>query len=335
MLHVVISTSAAARLAAAERFLARHPPSTEIIVVGASRGAADDLVRGLAQRRGATFGLARFSLTELAARVATTLAGERTTMPGTHATTEAMAARVAFEAVHAKELTHFSPVARMPGFPRALARTLHELRLAGIPVASLASASASASAGGGSADLAVLLERFEAELDRAAIDDRALLFTTAAEAWRPENVPWTDAPALLIDITIDSRSEETFIRAIADRSPSTLATMPEGDARARAAFEAMGATFTTEPDAAGPASDLTALRRHVFTNDKPPLRERSGEVRLFSAPGEGREAVEMVRRALDEAEAGVPFDEMAVILRAPQHYVGLLEHAAARGGVPM
>src|SRR5204863_6225446 len=43
----------------------------------------------------------------------------------------------------------------------------------------------------------------------------------------------------------------------------------------------------------------------------------------------------IARRVLDEAERGVPFDEMAIILRAPQLYVGLIEHAGARGGVPV
>jgi hypothetical protein len=73
----------------------------------------------------------------------------------------------------------------------------------------------------------------------------------------------------------------------------------------------------------------------VFTIDRPPIRERAGDVSLFSAPGEGREAVEIVRRVLDEAARGVPFDEMAVFLRAPQQYLGLLEHACARGDVPV
>ena len=65
------------------------------------------------------------------------------------------------------------------------------------------------------------------------------------------------------------------------------------------------------------------------------MREPAGDVRLFSAPGEGREAVEIVRRVLDEAARGVPFDEMAVFLRTPQQYLGLLEHACARGDVPV
>src|SRR4029079_7901627 len=84
-----------------------------------------------------------------------------------------------------------------------------------------------------------------------------------------------------------------------------------------------------------PDSDLGTLRRFVFTMDRPIERQRAGDVTLFSAPGEGREAVEIIRRVLDEAERGVPFDEMAVVLRAPRQYLGLLEHASARGGVPM
>ena len=44
-------------------------------------------------------------------------------------------------------------------------------------------------------------------------------------------------------------------------------------------------------------------------------------MRLFSAPGEGRESVEIARRILDEARAGVPFDEMAVFVRSPRDYV--------------
>ncbi|HZW75968.1 MAG TPA: hypothetical protein VFF43_20625, partial [Caldimonas sp.] len=72
----------------------------------------------------------------------------------------------------------------------------------------------------------------------------------------------------------------------------------------------------------------------MFTIERPPQRSRSGDVVLFSAPGEGRESIEIVRRMLDEAERGVRFDEMAVFLRTPGHYLGLLEHACHRGGVP-
>src|SRR6185503_16709714 len=36
-----------------------------------------------------------------------------------------------------------------------------------------------------------------------------------------------------------------------------------------------------------------------------------------------------------EARRGLPFDRMAIALRAPQHYGGLLEHALERAGVPV
>jgi ATP-dependent helicase/nuclease subunit B len=76
------------------------------------------------------------------------------------------------------------------------------------------------------------------------------------------------------------------------------------------------------------------LRRHIFELDPPPERTRTGDVRLFSAPGEAREALEIARRVLDEAAAGVRFDEIAVCLRSSQHYVGLLEHAFGRAAIP-
>ena len=45
---------------------------------------------------------------------------------------EAVATRAAFEATRDAALQYFAPVAATPGFPRALARTLQELRLAKI-----------------------------------------------------------------------------------------------------------------------------------------------------------------------------------------------------------
>src|SRR6185436_4725695 len=132
MLRAVISTSAAVRLDAARQFLERLPPAAEVVIVGATRGAADDFVRTIARRTGATFGLSRFGLTELAARAAGSLLAGARRAPATQGGAEAVAARAVFDAVTAGELEYFTPVASMPGFPKALARTIHELRLAGI-----------------------------------------------------------------------------------------------------------------------------------------------------------------------------------------------------------
>ena len=145
MIHVIVSTSALARLTRARERLAKYSPAAELVIVGASRGAADDFGRAIARGQRATFGLARFSLLELAARAAvsrfavTGRAGSPAMTPGTQAGMEAAAARAVFDATSAGDLAYFTPVASTPGFPKALARTLHELRLAGIAPSRLAS----------------------------------------------------------------------------------------------------------------------------------------------------------------------------------------------------
>ena len=329
-MRIVTSTSAAARLAEARRFLQSQPSSAEVVIVGASRGAADDLARRLAAERGATFGITRFSLTELAARAAAVhLAGVRRT-PATNTGAEAAAARAVFGAVAAGEVEYFGPVARTPGFPKALARTVHELRLAGVSVADLVDGNRAAR------DVGHLLERIEEQLRQASTTDRAELFRLAARACDDGQVRWAALPVVLLDVPLDSNAERAFAGALVRRSPAVLVTVPEGDATALEALRSFGPPDAIEiaDDPAGQETDLANLRRFVFTADRPAPRRRAGDVSLFSAPGEGREAVEIVRRALDEAARGVPFDEMAVFLRTPQQYLGLLEHACARGGVP-
>jgi len=329
MLFIVTSASAAARLERARRFLQSHPSPAEVAIVGASRGAADDLARRLAVEGGATFGVTRFSLSELAARAAAVqLAGVRRA-PGTQTGAEAAAARAVFDAVAAGELEYFGPVARMPGFPKALARTVHELRLAGLDPADMEVRNA------GARDIGHLLQRIEHQLADASITDRAELFRLAAAACDAGTVRWTMLPVVLLDVPLDSSAERAFVAALVKRSPAVLATVPEGDETALTALRALApAVVEAADDPTARETDLANLRRFVFTAERPTPRQRAGDVCLFSAPGEGREAVEIVRRVLDEAARGVAFDEMAVFLRTPRQYLGLLEHACARGSVP-
>ncbi len=352
-MRIITSTSAAARLEAAREFLGGRHPASERIIVAASRGAADDLARAIARRSGSTFGITRFSFTELAARAAAAQPAADRRVAGTQAGAEAIAARAVFDALAAGELGYFDPVARLPGFPKALARTLHELRLAGIAGDRLTTKPGSAwqtaspetagnvGLGDGSADLAVLLTRVDNELARAGVNDRAALLRLAAAACRAGQVRWATLPLLLLDVPLDSRAEQEFAAALIAASPDVLATVPDGDRSTLDALSAGGRDIVIadcglpNADAIAGVSDLDCLRRYVFQAERPPERQRAGDVMLFSAPGEGREAVEIVRRALDEAGRGVPFDEMAVFLRTPQQYLGLLEHACARAGVPV
>jgi len=129
MLQTFQSSSAAERFGAAGAFVERFPTATEVLIVGASRDAADDLARRVTAARMATFGLHRASLTQLVVRFAAEEMARLGVAPATALGAEAVAARVSFEALWERALAYFASVARFPGFARALAASLGELRL--------------------------------------------------------------------------------------------------------------------------------------------------------------------------------------------------------------
>ena len=81
--NVLVSASAAERLAEARRFVASHQAGVRVLIVGASRGAADDLAREVSVALPATFGIQRLTLTQLAARTAIVALAERGVTPST------------------------------------------------------------------------------------------------------------------------------------------------------------------------------------------------------------------------------------------------------------
>src|SRR5499425_489820 len=169
MLELLQSASGADRLRAASEFLAEFSPGTEVLIVAASRGAADDLVRRISNRRSATFGLHRFTLTRLAAPALAARGLATCTQLGA----EAVAARATFDALAGDRIPYFAPVARCPGFSRSLAATAAELRGAGVAAAQLTGTPAVA-------QLCMLLAGYEAQLERAALADRAALLRAAS-----------------------------------------------------------------------------------------------------------------------------------------------------------
>jgi len=366
--HVVESAAVEERLQAARAFVKSLGPAAEVLVVGATREAADDLAREISAQGGATFGLHRLSLVQLAVRCATAELARRGRAPITALGLEALTARVTFEARDAGALPYFGVVARFPGFAPALAATLTELRQAGV------GADHVAHAGGAAArEVADLLRRFEAHLDSAGVADRAALFDLGAGAAESGEV---DAlrrlPIVLLDVSIEAQVERRFVAALTAISPAVLITVAAGDEATRASVEAIfahppanapprAALGTGAPTAAndqaatmsdddlaspgvggngdsggGAAEDtgLTRVRAYLFADAVPPAAGAPGDVVFFSAPGEGREVVEIARLVLDRAREGIPFDRMAILLRAPAAYWSLLEAALTRAGIP-
>jgi len=210
-MRAIKSASAEVRQREARRFLDQFPPGDEVLLLGASRGAVDDLARAIAVDKGATFGLHRLSFTQLAARLAAAALAVQGQAPASGLGHEAVAARAAFEAAHDEALEYFAPVSNTPGFPKALARTLLELRLAGVASAPLGALRRSGR------DLAELLDRVDTLMIEAGTSDRASLFATATKALSPQpsalspGMVWTAMPTLLLDVPFDSDAESTFL----------------------------------------------------------------------------------------------------------------------------
>jgi ATP-dependent helicase/nuclease subunit B len=322
-LRVCVSASAADRLSCARETIQACAPGTRVLIVGASRGAADDLARSVAAAAPATFGLQRLSLTQLAAKTAILTLASDGLASSTWLGTEAVAARVAFDATREGSLAYFGAVSRTPGFPRALARTLQELRLADVRAGQLAPLPLAGP------DLADLLGRIEASFTSASTADRAELLRAAART--VAKTPTAEV-VVLLDLPFEHAAERELVRAVIDSAESALATIAHGDSEGIAYLERIGGVVDSRESVG--AGDLACLRRFLFTPGAlPSERELDGSLTVFSAPGEGRESVEIARRILSEARRGRRFDEMAILVRSPHSYFGLLEHALTRAGV--
>ena len=333
-LGIVCSPSAGSRLEAAHQFINAFAPSDELLIVGETRDAVDDFAREIVTRRGALFGLYRFSLRQLASTLAATELARRGLAVASPLSTEAVSARSAFESLASNGLDYLAPVARLRSIGQTLAATLGDLRDADVDLASLDDH------GARGADVSVLARRFDEQLSQADLVDRSVLFRLAARSARGNVAGPIGGPLLLLDVAIRDEVTRRLVQALCGRASHALATVPEGDDRSLSALtEVPGAQ--TKPPSPPPrvrdADDLERVRRYLFASERlpepSPRSDGDPAVRFFSAPGENRECVEIARAALREAANGVPFDRMAILVRAPELYSGLVETALTRAGI--
>src|ERR1700756_1934646 len=130
--QILITARASERVEAARQWLRAITPSTPTLVLGPSQEAVDELLRKLAVERGALFAIDRLTLNRIAGLIAAPFMAENGLAPSAGLAGEAVAARTVFRMRGDPRLTYFEPIFDRPGFPGALARTLSELRLAGV-----------------------------------------------------------------------------------------------------------------------------------------------------------------------------------------------------------
>ena len=306
----------------AAAFLATHAGQSEILILAPTRAAASELAI-TAFDQGCQ-GIHSFTLIQLAANLAAQPMGRRGLAPISRLGIEAISTRIVHAAQHAKKLHYFSPVAQTPGFPHALAKTIAELRLQGIPAPDLASTGAPGQ------DLAYLMQLYERELEERSLADLPMLLGLAAEEASTRAHRFTGLPLLLVDLPVDSLSHERLLTALIEKSPAVLATVINGDEQAVASVLGVAAE---DLDAEPPTSTLDRVRTWLFSPEQPPTAPPDPEL-LFSAPGESLECVEIARRIRALAGEGVPFDRIAILLRNVEQYQPLVDEALRRAAVP-
>lgn len=201
--RIVIASSAEVRLDAARRAIAAHA-GDGVLVVASSRAAADELVLGATRAHGALVDVTRMSFAELATKLALPVLADRLASPSGALGIEAMVARATFDATEARDLAYFAPVADLPGFPRAAARTLTELQHAGIAPADLARVDRVGP------DLAALARRLAEQTSRAGAISRADVIATAAARLgaQPDVLP--SRHVLLLDVAVATAAERAL-----------------------------------------------------------------------------------------------------------------------------
>jgi len=325
--RVVTSAAAERRLAVAREYVAADR-SGEILIIAPTRGAADDLVRTTAVDSG-QLGIHRMSVIQLAGELATMSLARRGLVPVSALGVEALAARAIHAASRDAGLPFFAPVVSTPGFARALARTLLELRADGIGADRLIDLHDRGP------DLARLMAEYERQLEERALIDTPGLLGLAAEAAADPAHRLLGLPTVMLDLSPSNAGERHLLARVAEHAPSLLATMPFEDAGAREALTSIAAAeLETIVDDADDAHRLVRVRQHLFQSDVPPGGDDDPSVEFFSAPGEGRECVEIARRVVRLAAEGTPFDRVAILLRTPESYQALLEDALRRARIP-
>lgn len=317
------SAGAEQRLLRAREWLASRAAGEELLVVAASSEAAGDLLREAALAVGGAFGWHRATLPRLAASLATPALVASGLVPVAGLAAEAVVARLLHRLGGRGELGRYAPVCAGPGFARALARSLAELRHAGIEAPQLAG------------ELAQLLPAYDRELRESGLADRAAVLRLAAQAAADTATvhPWLGLPTLLLDVPVETGAERALVAALAARAPELVATVPAGDSASQRNLEHALATRARTIELVE-APSLQRLQTHLFEEAAPAPGEMDGGVVILSAPGESRECVEIARRLLAAAARGVPFDRMAVLLRSAEEYRPHLEEAFARARIP-
>ncbi|HET9215882.1 MAG TPA: PD-(D/E)XK nuclease family protein [Terriglobia bacterium] len=326
MHSVVTALSTQTRLDSAAAFVEQHS-GEEILLISHTRTAADEFVRSICKKTGGVFGVHRFTLPQLAFDLATEPLAEagKTFIAGV--ALEAMAARAIHACRTAGTLNWFDTVATTPGFFRALASTIAELRLNEIEIGVLRRA------GPAGLDLAGILKQFATSLEEASVADLAVAYREAMAVVAGQSFRYRGRPLVLLDLVPTTFLEQQMLRALGAAASSALATVHSRDV---ASLDCLKDALSAIPQTLSSVESrhaLDRLRANVFESTSP-TGDLDSSITFLSATDEGRECAEIARSILELARSGVRFDQMAIVLRNPGVYQPSIQDALRRAEIP-
>jgi len=321
--RLVTSLASHHRIAACAEFL--HSVSgQEVLIISATRLAADELARSFCLQHEGAVGIHRFSLGALAVEMASPRLADSGKAVLAGVAVDALAARAVQESRSKAPLTWFEPVANTPGFFRALAATLSELRMAGVDIDALRKS------GPAGTDLALLMADFDRYLADSGLADPSVIYQTAADAAARADYRYKAFPIVFLDVPVRTAAERRFIERLVAGAGHIFAAVHARDEKSVACFERLG--IRAEFLASDSSNALRRLRTQMFA---PSAVEGDADesVEFRSATDEARECVEVARAILAAADK-TPFDRTAILLRNPDSYQPLVEDALRRAGIP-
>lgn len=286
-------------------FVSRFAAAGPVLVLAPVRAAANEVA--LEACATALMGVRRLAFREFVLELSAGELNRRGLVPVGRFVREALAARVT--ALQRGDLTYLRPVAGFPGFPRALTATFEELRLNAVDPERLRAC------GESGPDLARLLEAYTRELSERRFADHAARVHLARDAFSAAYNSLRQTAVVALDLAPRSRLERELLASVMGA--------------ARIALD-----LRIAPDSAEPASSLESLQRYLFSGDAVPVREEDGSVVILSTSGEALECVEIARAIHAAAAEGVPFDQIAILLRSPERHQPLILEALRRAGIP-
>ena len=307
MLNCVYLTSYSELRRRAVDFVSRFSVAGPVLVLAPVRGAADEVA--FEACTAALMGVRRFAFREFVLELSASELNRRSLVPVGRFVREALAARITAQAIERGDLTYLRPVAGFPGFPRALTATFEELRLNAVDLDRLRAC------GESGADLAFLLDAYTRELSERGFADHAARVQLARDAFSAVYNTLRQTAVVALDLAPRSKLERDLLNSVLNAARAML-------------------DLHIAPAGAEPSSSLGSLQRYLFSNEPVPAREEDGSVVILSTSGEALECVEIARAIHAAANQGVPFDQIAILLRSPERHQPLILEALRRAGIP-